>query len=376
MLSFWEKESFLKYDTIIIGSGIVGLSTAISIKEKSPQQSVLVLERGLFPTGASTRNAGFACFGSLSEILADLEKSGEEKTLEIVEKRIRGLSRLRGRLGDEAMDYQPVGGYELIFDKELQALENIEKANDLLKNIFPGGVYTDQPALVKKFGFNNNQVRSMVFNPYEGHVHTGKMMHALMQMAQEKGVEIRTGAEVLDIEENDAFVNVFVNEPMRGRISFQAQKVAVCTNAFTTKLLSGICISPARGQVIITKPVADLAWEGTFHFDEGFYYFRNVGKRVLFGGGRNLAFEEETADNFDYNENILAELVRLLHEIILPGKQFEIEQRWSGIMGFSEDKQPIIKKHSARIVLGFACNGMGVSLSGTVGDAVADLVLC
>ncbi|MGZ5243758.1 MAG: hypothetical protein ACXWW0_07675 [Bacteroidia bacterium] len=34
MLSFWERESFLHYDIIIIGSGIVGLSTAISLKEK------------------------------------------------------------------------------------------------------------------------------------------------------------------------------------------------------------------------------------------------------------------------------------------------------------------------------------------------------
>lgn len=375
MLSFWEKESFLNYDTIIIGSGIVGLSTAISIKERCPQNNVLILERGLLPTGASTRNAGFACFGSLTEILFDLEKSGKEKTLEIVEKRIRGLNRLRERLGDEAMDYQPVGGYELIFEKELPALKNIEKANEFLKNIFPEGVYTNQPDLVKKFEFNREQVRSIVFNPHEGHVHTGKMMRALFQMAQQKGIEIHTGAEVLGIEENDALVNVFVNEPMRGRISFRAEKVAVCTNAFTSKLLPGICISPARGQVILTKPIPELQWEGTFHFDEGFYYFRNVGKRVLFGGGRNLAFEEETSGKFEYNKKILAELERLLREIILPGKAFEIEQSWSGIMGFSEDKQPIIKKLSARLVLGFACNGMGVSLASTVGDEVANLVL-
>src|SRR5687768_11476926 len=125
MLSFWETESFLTYDIIIIGSGIIGLSTAVSIKERSPESSVLVLERGIFPAGASTRNAGFACFGSLTEILSDLEKNGPDKTLSVLEKRIKGLEMLRNRLGDEAMDYQHAGGYELIFEKELPALDQI-----------------------------------------------------------------------------------------------------------------------------------------------------------------------------------------------------------------------------------------------------------
>jgi hypothetical protein len=42
MLSFWEKECFLDYDLLIIGGGIVGLSTACSWKEKNPEKSVLV----------------------------------------------------------------------------------------------------------------------------------------------------------------------------------------------------------------------------------------------------------------------------------------------------------------------------------------------
>lgn len=54
MLSFWEKNSLLNYDVIIVGSGILGLSTACEIKERRPEKNVLILERGIFPTGAST----------------------------------------------------------------------------------------------------------------------------------------------------------------------------------------------------------------------------------------------------------------------------------------------------------------------------------
>src|SRR5271154_267438 len=99
MLSFWEKQSLLNYDIIIIGSGIVGLSTAISIKEKAPRKRIMVLERAVLPTGASTKNAGFACIGSLTEILDDLKKMSEDEVLQLVDLRLKGLLKLRTRLG-------------------------------------------------------------------------------------------------------------------------------------------------------------------------------------------------------------------------------------------------------------------------------------
>ena len=79
MISLWEKRSLISYDIIIIGAGITGLSTAASLKEKNPKLNILVLERGLLPTGASTKNAGFACFGSLTELRNDLKVLGEEQ---------------------------------------------------------------------------------------------------------------------------------------------------------------------------------------------------------------------------------------------------------------------------------------------------------
>src|SRR5690606_21261102 len=114
MLSFWEREHFVQYDYVIVGSGIVGLSTAVSIKEADKQASVLVLERGLLPTGASTRNAGFACFGSLTELIADVNTMGAEETVALVLNRWSGLEKLRKRLGDQTLDFKNYGGYELI----------------------------------------------------------------------------------------------------------------------------------------------------------------------------------------------------------------------------------------------------------------------
>ncbi|MGZ5189353.1 MAG: FAD-dependent oxidoreductase, partial [Kaistella sp.] len=94
--SIWEMETFYRHrDIMIIGAGFTGLWTAISIKEKFPAASVLVVERSAVPMGASTRNAGFACFGSLTEIIADSGKMGWDKTLELVQMRFDGLQKIR-----------------------------------------------------------------------------------------------------------------------------------------------------------------------------------------------------------------------------------------------------------------------------------------
>ena len=101
-LSYWERESFFKdIDVAIIGSGIVGLNAALHLKNLDKNLRVIIVERGSLPIGASTRNAGFACFGSLTELLSDIELRGEDETLAVVEKRWRGLAALRKTLGAE-----------------------------------------------------------------------------------------------------------------------------------------------------------------------------------------------------------------------------------------------------------------------------------
>ena len=113
-LSFWERDSFLNdIDVVIIGSGIVGLSAALTLRERNAQLRIAVIERGALPEGASTRNAGFACFGSISELLDDLETSSENAVFALVEKRFRGLARLRQRVGDANMRYEAFGNYEI-----------------------------------------------------------------------------------------------------------------------------------------------------------------------------------------------------------------------------------------------------------------------
>src|SRR4051794_20986302 len=96
MLSIWEKQSFYApADILIAGSGFIGLWSAWWLKKKHPHLRITIIDRGIMPTGASTRNAGFACFGSVTELMKDVLVMGEDRMLELVEMRYKGLSRIR-----------------------------------------------------------------------------------------------------------------------------------------------------------------------------------------------------------------------------------------------------------------------------------------
>ncbi|MHA7102053.1 NAD(P)/FAD-dependent oxidoreductase [Roseivirga pacifica] len=370
MLSFWEKDHFLNYDHIIIGGGIVGLSTAVSLMEKAPNKRVLVLERGIFPTGASTKNAGFACFGSLTEIMVDLQKMSPEEVVNLVSTRWNGLQLLRKRLGDTAIDYRSYGGYELLSKDQLNALDKLDEVNDLLKPLFDQEVYRQANEKIEDFGFNQAHVSAVIFNPLEAQVHTGKMMKRLQQLATSMGVEVISGIEVEAFEEEENGVTV-----KAGGLSFRAENIALCTNAFTKNLLPETALAPGRGTVLVTKPVAGLKFKGTFHYEEGYYYFRNYEDKIIFGGGRNLAEAEEETTAFEINEKILNKLKHDLNEVVCPNQSVEIEHVWSGIMAFGPNKQPILKQHTDRVFMGVRLGGMGVAIGSQLGFDLADRML-
>ena len=125
-LSYWEIKSWLSnVDYTIVGSGIVGLNCALKLKEKYPNSKILVLEKGSLPQGASTKNAGFACFGSVSEIIDDLKNHSESEIISLIKKRKEGLKYLRNLIGDTNLNYKQNGGFE-IFPKKISIfLKNV-----------------------------------------------------------------------------------------------------------------------------------------------------------------------------------------------------------------------------------------------------------
>jgi len=372
--SYWERTAFIDdADVIIIGSGIVGLSAALHLKKQQPLLKVLVLERGFLPTGASTKNAGFACFGTVSEQLKALEHASEEEVTTLVDYKWRGLQRLRENLAGADIDFQQNGGYELFMDGEQEKAEHckgqVERLNKLLKDATGlTDIYSSADAKIAGFGFKG--VCAMIYNPYEGQLHTGKMMRALLDKVYSVGVIVLNNCAISGTNRERGFISLATNQG-----NLKATQVILATNAFASQLFPELKVIPGRGQVLVTKPVDSLRLKGTYHFDDGYYYFRNIDGRVLFGGGRNLDFKAEETWDFGHTGAVKNQLTEYLREVILPGQPFEIDYWWSGIMGFGEDISPIVKEVEPGIFCAVRCNGMGVAMGSLVGEEVAELAL-
>ena len=372
-LSYWEKNTFFNHvDIIIIGSGIVGLSAALELKKQAPACKIIVLERGVLPMGASSKNAGFACFGSPGELLEDLKTHTENELFSLVEKRWKGLLRLRKTLGDNAIDFQKWGGFE-VFDNAADFSSCSDQLTYLNKHLFPitgkRNTYQIADTEIKKFGFQG--IQHMLVNTEEAQIDTGKMIHTLIKLVRNAGVEIINGAEIKKIEDESNQVTIRIATGL----SISCKQVIVATNGFAKQLLPSISVQPARAQVLVTKPIQNLKLKGTFHYTTGYYYFRNIGNRVLLGGGRNLDFSAEETSQFGLTNLVQNKLNELLQEMILPYTDYEVDMRWSGIMGLGNEKTSIVKAISKNIFCAVRMGGMGISIGSLVGEEVAELIL-
>ena len=365
--SYWElKEWFTNIDFTIVGSGIVGLNCALYLKKRHPKATVLILEKGMLPQGASTKNAGFACFGSLSELIDDLKTHTPEEVYDLVDKRWNGLRLLRENLGDKKIDFQQHKGFELFDSKEVfeECMSEKESLNKLLKPMFKEDVFSVTENL---FNFQNSY-KKYISNKFEGQIDTGKMALELLYKVQKLGVKILNNISVESFAESGNRVTIETN-----KITFKTNKLWIATNGFSNQLLEEK-VEPARAQVLITKPIKNLHVKGTFHLDKGYYYFRNINDRILIGGGRNIDFEAEKTTIFGCTKRIQNKLEQILKEIVLHNLPFEIEHRWSGIMGVGQQKKAIVKQVSNNVFCGVRLGGMGVAIGSLVGKELAELV--
>lgn len=369
-LSFWEKETFIHHsDVLIVGSGIVGLSAAIYLKQRDNTKKVTVLERGFLPTGASTKNAGFSCIGSPSELLDDLSTISEDEVFKTVEKRWKGLTNLNDLLGTDHIGFEDLGSHELFDDDSAETYELCMSKLDYLNKHL--GEITGKPLVFQManhkceaFGFKG--FNRAISHAAEGQINTGKMMYTLLNLAKNMDINVLNGIEVKGFDEKEVNTNF-------GSIPYD--KLVLCTNGFSKRFFPELDVQPARAQVLVTSEIPDLKLSGIFHFDAGYYYFRNIGNRVLFGGGRNTDFEGERTEEMRITNPIIEHLTSILKERIIPYAEFEVEHAWAGTMGVGSKKEPIIQKVETNIYCGVRLGGMGVAIGSLVGRELADMIL-
>jgi glycine/D-amino acid oxidase-like deaminating enzyme len=285
------------------------------------------------------------------------------------------LARLRSRCKGADIGYVDEGGHE-IFLYDHPAIGRIEEVNSCIESILGPAAFVDRTPLAAQYGLSDT-VTTLIRTPYESTIDSGKLVRTLWGIAAQHGAHIRTGAEVLHIEDYADGVQIDVRT-LTGNVRVKANNVVVASNAWIPNLVTSNQlpeILPGRGQVLVTKPLQNLHLRGSFHYDEGYYYFRRLGDRVLLGGGRNMDFAGEQTTSHETTTIIQEALEDLLRTVIVPHhNNVEIEYRWAGTMAFTSTKQPFVERVLPHTVVAFGCNGMGVALSSSIAMRAASIL--
>lgn len=368
--SYWESSILLrKFDFIVLGAGLIGKQIAIKIKTKYPKSRIALVDRSPISYGASTRNAGFACFGSVSEIIDDFKRSPQSEVAELAAKRFNGIVKLVEDFGADNIGYRNTGSYEIYTDKieYNDALNHFETINQMLSDV--AGIDT-------AFRWQNVQSMKMkclpdaLFNPYEGMLNSGMLNEVVNEKAHQLGIIPLYGLNIKHIQK---IQNAYQISDENG-MTLTCDQLIIATNAFTTELMPELDIVPARGQIVLTKPLDHLPFDGIFHSDKGYIYFRNLDGRILLGGARNHFEEQEQTHDFNGLDNVQQYLINYLSEVILPGRNFEIESAWSGIMAMGKEKVPIVKRMDDHLLVCVRMSGMGVALGPVLSDEILSLI--
>ena len=371
--SYWERKIYFdQLDVVIVGAGFVGLSVGISLLEKNPQQKVLIIERGFIPHGASTRNAGFACFGSAGELADDLSKRSAEEVFGLFAKRYAGIRKLLQRTGPSEIEFRPGGGYELFYPEEesLISHETLKQLNEGieaytgLKNYF----FEPPESLIKSswpsFG-------KMLCNDHEACIHPLKTLQLLTKMFQQAGGQILYGFELSTWKEMED--GVMMVRP--DGLEFMTQQLMFCVNGFAKRYFPDIMVKAARNSVMILQTDRAKELNGCYHVDRGYLYFRAIdAHHILLGGGRHWDLEGEYQDNFLMNPMIRNKLIEFAEQYILNGQSYTITDEWTGIMGLGPVKSPIVQMVSSRVGVAVRMGGMGVALASLTGEEAAELL--
>ena len=363
-ISYWELDYYREHDFIIIGGGITGINTAIHLKLQQPWKSVLVIDNHWLGGGASSKNAGFVCFGSPTEILDDINNYGENTASDLIARRWEGSKRLMETVPHAKMDFVKTGGVE-VFDHDSYPKDDlIDKLNSIMiKTTSKEKYFTTQENFISE-AFHS----SLIFMKEEGRINPKKMMSYLYQKAIQMDVKFINDQVInLDMSANEIELQNF------GKITFG--KCGVTLNGYIKKLLPDTDVKPARNLVIITEDLPEIKWDSVVHYNKGYVYFRRIGDKFLLGGGRNLDPDKESSDLIEINQKISAYLKDFLHNKITKGKEVKIIHQYVGILGFGNDKIPVVKPYSNDVYLASGLGGMGVAIGSQLGKELADQLI-
>ena len=365
--SYWESNAWLEdVDLVVVGAGIVGLSAALHARSSHPTWRIVVMDADPLGGGGSSRNAGFSCFGSASELQQDRQTLGDQAALDLVRKRWQGLQQLRSTFGDSVLGHRVCGSVELfprrgsVCQPSSSELEDINRWIQSVTGVEDTFVTIPSHSLPH---LHANYSGTAILSRLEGLLDTGKMNRAFRSLVQSKSMDILTGIRVESIDAHSNGCELKISTLSRPSAFIRVPRILVATNALGEELIPELDVQPAVNHVMVTEPMDGFDFPHAVHMDAGYVYARPIENRMLIGGGRHWGLDgSETRKRLE----------ALMHALWPATASVDVAYQWSGQLGVGKDRSPIVHRFAPNAVAAVRLGGMGVAIGMEVGRLAAE----
>jgi gamma-glutamylputrescine oxidase len=363
-------EGEVEVEACVIGAGVAGLSCARRLAAHGID--TLVLERDTVAGGASGRNGGFLLAGlapfhndAIDLYGRDWARRAYARTLAVQEE----MYALAADLG-VADAVRRVGSLR-VSASEGEAEHVRRHVAALREDGFPGELLEreDLPPALRRSSLN------ACFTDHDGALHPARWIRALAADAERAGARIHERTPVRAPVRAPGDGPVEVGEARAAAV--RARHVIVAADGALPALVPHYDgrVRARRLHMVATAPVADRLTDHLVYARWGYEYFQQrPDGRILAGGFGDLDGPDSYTDSGEGDPRIWERIGRYLSEDL--GVDAEITHRWTGTVGYGEDRRPVVGPVPGRPGLWVAggYSGTGNVPGFLAGQQLADMV--
>jgi len=360
-----------KVDVAVVGSGVTGLSAALTLAKRG--LNVTVLEAETLGWGASSRNGGMVLTGMKLPTTTLIARYGREKVQRMYAASVASIDCVEQIVREEAIDcdFSRCGHLEVAckqahFDGYAESAATIAREFNHPLRIVPKSELRAEIGSDIYYGGLVDEV-SAGLNP-------ARYVAGLASAAQRAGAQLfdHTRAEDIRSESHNG-TRQFRVRTSKG--SLLAREVILASGAYTTTVTPALRrkIIPIGSYIIATEVLREelareLSPKNRMIYDSKhflYYYRLTPDRRMLFGG--RAAFFPETENTVRQSAEILR---RGMVSVYPQLRDTRVEFVWGGTLDFAFDVMP----HTGRIdgmyySVGYA--GHGVAIGTYLGTRIA-----
>lgn len=364
-------------DVAIVGAGITGTSLALWLAREGVR--VAVVEARRVAAGASGRNGGFLLAGTAETYSEAIARYGHDRARRTWAYSVANHALAEQLVAEMEADGWPSGHRQtgsLRIACSHRELDEITASIPLLRadgwraEVVGNG---DLPECLRATYLGG------AYYPLDGEIQPAQFVTGIAHLARNAGA---TFYEESSVESLRAGADGFIVQSGAGVL--HARSLVLANNAWLPDVAAQLgvewlasAITPTRGQVLTTAPVAERLFTCPCYADDGYQYWRQLEDgRLVVGGWRNHSFDTEYTADETPGDEVQRHLDSFVRETLrLP--DVVIERRWAGIMAFSRDGLPLIGQmpgiEHAYIAGGYTGHGNAYALRAS--RVLADTIL-